>query len=368
MKTIIEQSTKIKATLPIKDPTKKQIVFYNPLMKSNRDISITLLNSISNKNIKIALPLAGSGIRGIRFLSELNKSKIKEIHFNDIKENFKKVLANNLKLNKIKSSGKIKISNQEASTFLLNQECFYYIDIDPFGSPNPFLAASVARISRNGILAITATDTAALTGTYLKSTKRKYWSTSLKNYLMHEIGLRILIRKVQLQGIQFDKALIPILSYHKDHYFRVYFRSDKGKQKADEIVRQHQYFLFCNKCLNFKTSHYNKETCNCRKHGKQFNFAGPLWVGKLFDKKLVQKMSKNNQFPEEQKFLDLLKEESKQDSVGFHDLHQIAKTYKIQPPQMKDFLKKTKSVRTHFSMNGFKTDKGINELIKSLKK
>ncbi len=365
MKLIVEQSTKIKATLPVKDPTKKQIVFYNPLMKSNRNISINLINSIPNKSMKIALPLAGSGIRGIRFLNEVKKGKIKEIYFNDIKENFNKTLTNNLKLNIIKLSNKIHIHNQEASTFLMNQECFDYIDIDPFGSPNPFLAASVARISRNGILAITATDTAALTGTYLKSTKRKYWSTSLKNYLMHEIGLRILIRKVQLQGIQFDKALIPILSYHKDHYFRLYFRSDKGKQKSDEIVRQHQYFLFCNKCLNFKTSYYNKEKCDC---GKDFQFAGPLWIGKLFDKKLVQKIAKNNLFPEEQKFLDTLDEESKKDSIGFHDLHQIAKTYKIQPPQMKDFLKKTKSVRTHFSQNGFKTEKKINEIIKIIKK
>ena len=34
--------------------------FYNPVMKLNRDISVLLLNSIHNKNMQIALPLAAT--------------------------------------------------------------------------------------------------------------------------------------------------------------------------------------------------------------------------------------------------------------------------------------------------------------------
>ena len=240
---------------------------------------------------------------------------------------------------------------------------FDYIDIDPFGTPNPFLSVAVSRIKRNGVLAITATDTAALTGTYPKVTKRKYWSTSLKNYMMHEIGLRILIRKVQLQGIQFDKALVPILSYHKDHYFRIYFRSEKGKQKCDDLIKSHKYLLFCSKCLNFEVSNYNLGECECK---TKFQFAGPLWIGKLFDKKLVNKMTKNNPFPEEQKFLDKLKEETNCDVVGYYDLHAIAKAYKRDIPKMDFILKKIKAVRTHFSPNGIKTEKGVAAIIGSI--
>ena len=44
---------------------------------------------------------------------------------------------------------------------------------------------------------------------------------------MHEIGLRILIRRVQLAGSVYDKALIPILSYSKEHYMRVFFKCEK---------------------------------------------------------------------------------------------------------------------------------------------
>lgn len=355
MQTITEQSTAIKATLPKRDPTKKQEVFYNPLMKSNRNISIVLLNSISNKEMNICLPLAGSGIRGIRFLKE--SKKVKKLFVNDKKENFIKNFKENLKLNKIKKEGKIVIKNEDAEQFLLTQHtgkfCGYfdYIDIDPFGTPNPFLSAAVSKIKREGILAITATDTAALTGTYPQVTKRKYWATNHKNYLMHETGLRILIRKVQLQGIQFDKALTPILAYWKDHYFRIYFKSEKGKERCDQLIKQHQYFLFCPGCLNYKTSIFNKENCKC---GREFLFSGPLWTGKLFDSKLLGKMVKENQFKEEEKFLKQLKDESRIDVPGFIDLHALAKKKGHEAIKMEVALRKLNGIRTHFSKQGIK--------------
>ena len=58
------------------DVNSKMEVFYNPLMASNRNISITLLNSLRKENMNLALALAGSGVRALRFLNELEKSRI----------------------------------------------------------------------------------------------------------------------------------------------------------------------------------------------------------------------------------------------------------------------------------------------------
>ena len=368
MSIVTEHSCKIKLELPPKDVHAQMEVFYNPIMKSNRNIAILLLNSVENENMNIASPLAGSGIRELRFLKELKPGKIKHIFVNDIKENFPKVFADNLKLNKL-AKQKITIGNEDANLFLLNQvkRCikgefcgyFDYIEIDPFGSPNPFLASAVARITRNGIIAVTATDTSALTGTYPKVTKRKYWARAVRNYMMHEIGLRILIRKVQLQGVQFDKALIPILAHHKDHYFKIYFKSLKSKEKCDEVLKEHKYLLFNPKTLEFKSSECNAE--------KGFDYFGPLWTGKLFDKKLLARMKKENHFPEEQKFLDLLHQESKDDRVGFYDLHVIAKKYELETTKLEPVLKKVKGVRTQFSPTGIKTKAGIKEIVRVMK-
>ena len=368
MQIIKEQKAIIKATLPERDPSKKQEVFYNPLMTSNRNISILLLNSVANKDMDIADPLAGSGIRAIRFLQELTKGKIKQLFINDNKEHFAEVLTENLHLSNISAADikhKLVVRNDDAEHFLLSSPednfngYFDYIDIDPFGTPNPFLSAAVNRIKRDGILAITATDTAALTGTYPKVTLRKYWARNVRTYLMHEIGLRILIRKIQLQGIQFDKVLVPILAYHKDHYFRMYFRSEKGKEKCDAILKQHQYFLMNPKTLEFKTSVYNFE--------EGWEWMGPLWVGPLFDWPLLEAMNKKNTFQEEEKFLSLLLEEAAQDQPFFYDLRVLAKKYGKEPPKMDVTIQQLAGTRTHFSGTGIKTKKPLKEVLKVLR-
>ena len=59
---------------------------------------------------------------------------------------------------------------------------------------------------------------------------------------MHETGLRILIRKIQLVAAQYDKALTPIFSYSKEHYMRAFLKNEKGKHKVDKILKLHGFF------------------------------------------------------------------------------------------------------------------------------
>lgn len=342
--------------------SKELNVFYNPIMKLNRDISILLLNSVNKKDMQIADILAGSGIRSIRFKKELKKGKIKSIHANDINKKAFDIMKKNIKLNKIK----INIHNNDANEFLLKSSGFDYIDIDPFGSPNPFLNSAIVRLSRNGILAVTATDTSALAGSHELACKRKYWAKPLKNELMHEIGTRILIRKIQLIAAQFEKALIPIFTQASDHYYRVYFICKKSKQEIDKIQKQHLYLLYCSKCLNINESYHNLQNC-CK---KQSIWAGPMWTGKLWDNKLTQKMLKNaNKFNLELiKLLILIEKESKITKLGFIDLHKLAKTYK-KPLKKQDLIikkikqKKFKAAITHFKLTAIRTNIPIKKLI-----
>jgi tRNA (guanine26-N2/guanine27-N2)-dimethyltransferase len=328
--------------------SKELEVFYNPVMKLNRDISVLILSTISKKDMQIALPLAGTGIRGIRFLKELEKKKIKEISFNDYFS--KKHIKKNLSLNNIEKDKKIIVSNKDANQFLLESKGFDYIDVDPFGSPNPFLDNSIVRLSRSGILAVTATDTSALSGSHPSACKRKYWATPMRNEMMHEIGIRILIRKIQLLGAQNEKSLIPIFSYSKDHYFRLFFSCEKGKQKVDEILKKHEFFLYNPKTMEREVSKFN--------YKKDFDYSGPLWTGKLWDEKLVEKMfnkcDKGNK--ELYDLLSIIKEESKIDNVGFYDLHKLAKLKKKPIPKIETMLKKGNS-RTHFLGWGIKAEK-----------
>ncbi len=335
-----EGKIKLDISLP-KTVSKQMGVFYNPVMKLNRDVSILLLNALGKKDIQISDPMAGSGVRALRFMKELDKSIVKRLFVNDYSDKAVSLIKENMKLNGIKA-GSISISCTDANLFLLQNKGFDYIDVDPFGTPNPFLDSAIKRISRDGVLAVTATDTSALCGTYINACRRKYWAEPLHNELMHETGLRILIRKVQLIGAQYEKALTPIFCYSLDHYFRIFFRCDKGKSKVDKMIKDHGMFME----------------------------SGPMWLGKLWDKKLVGKMKKSAEDKKVKKLLDDIYCEASVDSVGFYDIHALCKRNKLKEIPKIDVLianlkkKGYKAARTHFSGHGVRTDADENVLKK----
>ena len=370
MDIITEGKAKFYASIAENGKISKELdVFYNPVMKFNRDVSVLLLNSMNElydfKEIQIADIMAGSGVRALRFLKELNKGIIKNMTVNDYDENFSELFKKNLELNDMALDDSLIIGNKDANILLLESLGFDYIDIDPFGSPNPFLESSIVRISRNGILAVTATDTAPLSGTYPDACKRKYWAIPLRNYLMHEVGLRILIRKVQLIGSQHDKALVPIYSYFKDHYFRIFFKCTKGKNIVDEILAQHKYLLFCEKCFSHVISETN--TGHCMKCDTKMIYSGPMWIGKIFDEKLAAKIFEMNNDKRNNKFLETIRDESLIDFTCFYDIHAIAKKFKLEISRFDkliDSIKKDGYVvsRTHFTPLGIKTNMPLDEL------
>ncbi len=360
--------------------SKKASVFYNPVMKLNRDLSITAIKAyydlnlynknnnddnkssnedednkdnncndeLSNKSLLIADPLAGSGVRAIRFFKELPSNIIKKIYVNDLKQDFKEVFLNNAKSSSIKEEelSNFIITSKDANMFLLENKNFDYIDIDPFGSPNPFLDSAIKKIRFNGLLAVTATDTAPLCGTYPRACLRKYWAKPLHNHLMHEVGLRILIRKCQLIGAQFEKALIPLFSYSKDHYFRVFFIVKKGKKKVDEIILKHDFY----------------------------EGAGPMWLGSLSNNYFVEEMIKQTKDEKIKDFLSLILSETRINNIGFIDLHTIAKELKMSGPLSNEeaikFLR-SKGVmvsKTHFLSTGLKVSISHEEAIDLFRK
>jgi tRNA (guanine26-N2/guanine27-N2)-dimethyltransferase len=343
------------ATVTVEAPVEEKIskelpVFYNPSMKLNRDLSVLLLRAIDKEDMQVCDLLAGTGIRSVRFLAELPKGKLSAITINDKNELSAKLIKKNLETNKalFKCKPVISITSEEASSLLINSTGFDYIDVDPFGSPNPFLDAACRRIAREGIIAVTATDTSSLAGTFPITCARKYWAKPLLDSNKHETGLRILIRKCQLIAAQYERALVPIFSYAHEHYMRVFFRSEKGKLKCDALLR---------------------------KHGT-FNDAGPMWLGALWDKKLVAKMkklSKDIDYEFDNKFLNIIAEESKIPCVGFHDIHVLCKKLHRGIPRfelIEAAIKKKgfKASRTHLSPFGIRSDASQKDVLGILRK
>ena len=79
--------------------------------------------------------------------------------------------------------------SQNPIEFLL-QTRFDVIDLDPYGSPTPFLDAAVQSVADGGLLCITATDMAVLCGNTPETCYTKYGAISLKTKACHEFALR----------------------------------------------------------------------------------------------------------------------------------------------------------------------------------
>lgn len=315
---------KAKLDIQLEKPSRKMGVFYNQVMAFNRTMSVMLLNVLGRQNLRIALPMAGSGVRAIRFLKELEKGIVGELLVNDISPSAVESIKENLALNGLKCPDAIikDVSTRDASAFLTENRFFDYIDIDPFGSPNPFLDAAIRSLKtvRSGILAVTATDTAPLSGTYPDACRRKYWAVPIRNEHKHEIGLRILIRKIQLVAAQYEIALEPLVSYSKDHYFRIYFESKKSKKSVDLELKNHLMFNYWPESAKFSISEKPEKGCQT---------AGPLYAARINSPTILKKiLDQTTQVPTplaDKKFIQLLYDESKIDIVGFWDVHTLAK-------------------------------------------
>ncbi|MFT4313287.1 MAG: hypothetical protein ACMXYA_02680 [Candidatus Woesearchaeota archaeon] len=253
--------------------TRTVSVFYNPLMKENRDLTVEIYKVyVAQKKqpqTTILLPLEGTGVRGIRIQKALPDVCVK---YNDISPTAVSYIQKHLKLNKVQDN--FEVTQLPADMFLLKQKMSDIIDIDPYGTPNPFLDAAAKRIKHGGLLSVTATDTAALCGSSKNAARRKYGLYSHKHIpWKHELGVRTLIAHVQRIGAQFERALIPVLSYVKDHYYRVFFLAHSQKKKIDRELDLHQYcyFTHCGKWDFSQTGFTDKVV------------VGPLYTGKLYD-------------------------------------------------------------------------------------
>lgn len=324
-------------------------VFYNPIMRFNRDITIAAIQALEVK--QYADIMSASGVRGIRAKLETN---VEEVFLNDYSKESVELIKKNIEKNKVTD---INISQEDANDFLLNSAGFQFIDIDPFGSPNPFLDSAVKRAQRKGFIAITATDTAPLAGAWEKTCNRKYWAKPLKNYLMHEMGVRILIRKAQLVGMQYDKALFPIISFYKDHYYRIIFKVEKGKEKCDELYKDFKHLQM--KGVDFEIGNSG---------------AGPFYAGSINDTKIIQKVLEffQNSNYSDINMVETLLEQSKIKKPFFYDVHETISQEKLPGKKSELIIKELqekgfKASRTIFNKYGIKTDADYNTFLTVIK-
>lgn len=361
------------------DPS-RATVFYNPKMEFSRDIGVMVLREIANKKSGLVIcdPLAGVGARGVRYAKEVKG--VSNCVVNDLNKLAIPIIAQNVKINNLE--GIVKIECKDANLLLMEHskrgERFDFVDLDPFGSPINFLDASIRAIKDEGVLAVTATDTAPLCGVYQKACFRKYGAMPIKTEFCHEVGLRILLGSIVQACIKHDFGIDVLLSYSVDHYFRAYVKLDLGAKKADSSASLLGYIFYCEKCGWRGSAFLNERIVNeCPNCSLEVKRAGPLWLGKIVNKEFLSSMSNQsisefNTRKRIEKLMNLLIEESDM-PIAYFLVDKICSRMKISPPPISFVIEKLKEIgfrasRTHFNPKGFKTDAPLEIIMKILRK
>ncbi len=338
-------------------------------MRLCRSISSLAVGAIK-EDIDVIDAFCATGIRGFRYAKE-NKN-VKSLISLDIDPEAIKLAKKNAKANKIRSSSLV--GNISRLAFDLAGD---FVEVDPFGTPSPYLVDALRyfKPKKRAYLSVTATDVAVLCGGKTAPCMKNYHSKPLNCEFTHEIGLRILMKRIAHVASEFNMGMKPLISFSDQHYLKTIILLERSAEKANKTLKQIGHVSYCPHC-GFRT-HSLFPDPNCSNCGQKNEFAGQLWLGELHDPlflKRMQKLSEKRNYSDHVKIASLLG--LMLDEAGmppyYYDLHHLCKLHKVQPvPRMKDVLgrladKGYAAKRTHFSDISVKTDAPLKAIVEAL--
>jgi len=361
----------------------KAPVFYNPVMELNRDVSVLAFQAyqrLVNREISICDPLTGSGIRGVRFAAEIHG--VKKVVVSDINERSFNLAQHNVHLNGLEE--RVAVNHKDANCLLschgAPRKRFDIVDVDPFGSPVPYLDSAVRALSNKGLLAATATDLAPLCGVHVKACVRKYGGKPLRTEYCHELAVRLLAGCVATVAAKQDIGVHVAFSHSSDHYIRVYAQIGYGAKKADASVKSLGYVLHCFNCFHRETAKTfsAKFFEKCPECGSKMDWAGPLWLGKIFDPQFCEALAQENRRTAFRnsgkitKLLSLAKDEAEAPAT-YYVIDKISNKLSSLVPSVAAMLRILQengfeAVPTHFNSRGVRTNApafAVQNLLKS---
>jgi len=349
----------------------KAPVFYNPRMELNRDLAVLALQTYQRmvkRKLSACEPLTGCGVRGIRLAREVEG--VHKVVINDINPEAAKLAKFNVKSNGV--AKRVEVFNEDANLLLTQyaapRKRFDYVDVDPFGSPAPYVDSAVRALRNNGLLALTATDMAPLCGVHSKACVRKYGGKPLRTEYCHELALRLLIGCTAMTAAKHDVGMRVGFSYSAYNHVRTYVILNYGAKEADKNVRAMGYILHCFECFHRETTKGIVPLLkrDCPKCGSQLHVAGPLWLGKMWDERFciqMQREAKERSLRRREEILRLLFLATKEAEapITYYVVDKLCDRWGLPIPPMSKIIAELRkngfqAVPTHFSTKAVRTD------------
>jgi len=340
--------------------TQAKGVFFNPEMELCRSMFSLAVGAIGGK-LDVVDAMCASGARGLRYKAE-NKN-VGKLAMVDANKSAVACARKNAAVNKMRCRTVLADANE-----FLRKNAFDFLELDPFGSPQPFLhdAARCLAANRGGFLSATATDVAVLCGAHHAACLKNYAAAPLNNEFCHENACRILSAAVARTFAPFNLAATPIFTLSHRHYVKVLFRVEEGAEKAVEAMKKIGFISYCPSCQwrEGKRLPLMKDCPHC---GARLLHGGQMHIGGLWDFALLERMlllnaeRKYAKAKEIEKLLSTMKDESAIPSMGYYDLHVVAKKRGSAILSMDDAVAKLRASgfaasRTHFCPTAVRTD------------
>lgn len=278
--------------------------FHNPAMADCRTRSVLLMDYMlddewfNKPKIHTIDALCATGSRINRWLTELPKEKAERLQITgaDLDEEALVYAQQNCP--------GVEFRNEDSRQVLLSSG-WQWVDIDPFGSPVPFLDSAMQSSARRAVMEITATDTAALTGSSASACRRRYGAKIRTDEMAHDSALRLLMATVARTAATHDRCIIPLLSSWDSHHIRVSVKVHRSIQAANALEEQlgwrvamptsEELQASCEAGLHPQGSEGSQPFCllpySYPVQRNDRRISGPLWTGPLFDQDVLESMT-----------------------------------------------------------------------------
>jgi len=320
-------------------PTSTNEVFYNPIQQFNRDLSIACIQEFTKLykedvqagKLKRAAPeevpitvleaLSATGLRAVRYFHEipgLTYVVANDLSQDAVKNIERNVLSNGLRVDQVvpnhgdawythapelpalfylffgfmeNNTSNVMHAHKLApsSANPADNARFTVVDLDPYGTAAPFLDSAVQSVDEGGLMCVTCTDMAVLSGRHSDPCFAKYGSVPLTMPSCHENviflwflkmktcihqkwyqALRILLASITQHAARHKRVIVPLLSLSIDFYVRVFVRVYTSAHETKRIGTYVFFFFVPQRALVSSHAHHRM----CRKLSQLYRCNG----------------------------------------------------------------------------------------------
>ncbi|KAM9296678.1 TRMT1-like protein [Gastrophryne carolinensis] len=317
---ILHESNTEVQVLPNCNTPQKSGTFFNPVMKTNRQLIFCALAVLAKerKPLECLDAFSATGIMGLQWAKHLGNSV--KVTLNDISDDAIAIIRENCHLNQMmvlmkgEEKSETMLVNKDVEDFvntievtqmdaniLMHTRSFDFIHLDPFGTSVNYLDATFRNIRNLGIVSVTSTDTGSLYAKTVHVAKRHYGCNIIRTEYFKELAVRVILAAVARAAARCNKGIEVLLSVALEHFVLVIIRVLRGPSPADESIKMISNVIHCHWCEErifekegnmLEENPYKQLPCDCHKSmpGRSAILLGPIWSSTLFNSGFLRRM------------------------------------------------------------------------------